>query len=71
MLVSSARTQIMTAYPPAVDRVYRGMNFLVPSPYEDFFQTLGLHLSSTNGAEWQRHRKITAQAIMEGNHKYM
>ncbi|POS70996.1 cytochrome P450 [Diaporthe helianthi] len=71
VLVSPARNQIMTAYPPAVDRIYRDKNFVVPSPFKDFFQTFGLHLSSTNGVEWQRHRKITAQAFMESNHNFM
>lgn len=71
VLVSPARNQIMTAYPPAVDRIYRDKNFVVPSPFKDFFQTFGLHLSSTNGVEWQRHRKVTAQAFMESNNNYM
>lgn len=71
VLVSPARNQIMTAYPPTVDRIYRDKNFIVPSPFKDLFQTFGLHLSSTNGAEWQRHRKITAQAFMEGNNNSM
>ena len=71
VLVSPRRSQIVTAYPPAVERIYRDKNMILPAPFKDVFTTFGQNVSSTNGADWQRHRKITAQAFNEKNSRYV
>ena len=71
VLVSPARNQIVTAYPPAADRIYKEKNFIIPTPFADSFTFYGENVSSTNGVEWQRHRKITGAGFNERNNRYV
>ncbi|KAF4960706.1 hypothetical protein FGADI_785 [Fusarium gaditjirri] len=71
VLISPSSILIMTAYPPAVNHVYRDRNLIVPSPFKDFLKALGPHLSSVNGDVWTRHKRVTAQAFVEGNNRFM
>lgn len=66
ILVAPTRNQIVSAYPPAVESLYRDIKtWIIPEPHSQIFTFYGQNVSSTNGAEWQRHRKITAQAFNE------
>lgn len=72
VLVSSNRNQIVTAYPPAVERVYKDTKtFIRPDPFTQVFTFYGQNLSSLNGHDWQRHRKITAPAFNDQNMRYV
>ena len=37
----------------------------MPAPYDDMFNIFGHNVASTNGADWQRHRKVTAAVFNE------
>jgi cytochrome P450 len=68
VLVSPGRNQIVTAYPPAVERVYKDLKtWIIPEPFSQVFTFYGQNVSSLNGADWQRHRKITAPAFNDQN----
>ena len=71
VLCSPVRNQIITAFPPAVDRLYKDRSFILPSPFAEAFTQFGENVSSTNGADWQRHRKVTAPAFNERNNRYV
>lgn len=72
VLVSPGRNQICTVYPPAIDQVYRDMKtWYFPEPLSQTFTFFGQNVSSLNGPEWQRHRKITAQAFNESTMSYV
>jgi cytochrome P450 len=59
VLVSPTRLSIWTAYPDAAERVYKA-SWDMPPPFNQPFTFYGQNVSSTNGEEWRRHRKITA-----------
>ncbi|KAF2106449.1 putative cytochrome P450 [Lophiotrema nucula] len=68
ILCSPTCNQIVTAYPPALDEVVRGhKKWPQPGAQSQLFAFYGQNVSSTNGLEWQRHRKITASAFNENN----
>ncbi|KIV80030.1 hypothetical protein PV11_07564 [Exophiala sideris] len=72
MLVSPNRNQLVTAYPPAVERIYKDTKtFIRPDPFKDVFTFYGQNLSSQNGQDWQRHRKITGPAFSDQNMRYV
>lgn len=72
ILVAPTRNQIVSAYPPAVERIYRDMKtWIIPDPHSQVFTFYGQNVSSTNGSDWQRHRKITAQAFNDRSMRYV
>lgn len=72
VLVSPNRNEICTAYPPAVRQIYKDMKtFIMPAPFSQAFAFFGQNVSSVNGAEWQRHRRITAPAFNEQTMRFV
>ncbi|OQV03489.1 hypothetical protein CLAIMM_08528 [Cladophialophora immunda] len=72
VLVTPTRNQICTAYPPAADQIYRDMKtWIMPAPFSQVFTFYGQNVSSLNGADWQRHRKITAPAFSDQTMRYV
>lgn len=66
VLCSPTRNVIVTAYAPAALQVYRDHGlWIMPETQSQLFAFYGQNVSSTHGAEWQRHRKITASAFNE------
>lgn len=66
VLCSPAGNIIATCYPPAVQKIFgEHKNWPQPQSQADLFTFYGQNVSSTNGAEWQRHRKITSSAFNE------
>jgi cytochrome P450 len=64
VLVSPTRNQIVTAYPPGAQQIYRDMKtWEIPTPFSQAFTFYGQNVSSLNGADWQRHRRITGPAF--------
>lgn len=67
VLCTPASNIIATCYPPAIQKIYgEHKNWQQPSVQSQLFTFFGQNVSSTNGAEWQRHRKITSSAFNEG-----
>lgn len=61
VLVAPTHNQIITASPTIADAIYKDVKtWVIPSPFSESFTLFGQNVSSTNGADWQRHRKITA-----------
>jgi cytochrome P450 len=72
VLVTPTRNQICTTYPPAVSAIYKDVkNWIMPDPFSQVFSFYGQNVSSTNGVEWQRHRKITAPAFNDQTMHYV
>lgn len=66
IVCSPYSNQIVTSYPPGVDRIYRGQkNWRQLESQAKLFTLYGENLLTTNGSDWQRHRKITAPAFNE------
>ncbi|KAF2187983.1 putative cytochrome P450 [Zopfia rhizophila CBS 207.26] len=66
ILCSPQSNVIVTCYPPGIDRILKNhKNWPQPGAQSQLFAFYGQNVSSTNGAEWQRHRKITASAFNE------
>lgn len=66
ILCSPAGNVISTSYPKALQKVYGDhKDWIMPVSQSQLFAFFGQNVSSTNGAEWQRHRKITASAFNE------
>lgn len=66
VLCSPYSNQIITCYPPGVDRIFRDQkNWHQLESQAQLFTLYGQNLLSTNGTNWQRHRKITAPAFNE------
>ena len=72
VLVSPKVNHIVTAYPPAVQQVYRKYKTWIKPPImTEFFNVYGHSLSGVNGEDWQRHSKIAAPAFSEPNLRYV
>ena len=58
---------IVTCYIPTIEQVFGRdhKNWPMPRTQSQLFAFYGQNVSSTNGADWQRHRKITASAFNE------
>lgn len=68
VLCSPFSNQIVTSYPPTIDHVLKNhRNWPQPPAQAQLFSFFGQNVSSTNGSEWQRHRKITASAFNENS----
>jgi hypothetical protein len=68
VLCSPSSNQIVTCYPPAVDLVFRHhKNWLTPKSQSQLLAIYGQNVSSTNGSDWQRHRKVITAAFNEQN----
>lgn len=66
VLCSPSSNQIVTCYPPGIDRAFKDhKNWLRDEAQSQLFAFYGQNVSSTNGSDWQRHRKITAAAFNE------
>ncbi|KAJ4295070.1 hypothetical protein N0V90_007078 [Kalmusia sp. IMI 367209] len=66
VLCSPASNIIATCYPPAIQKIFgEHKNWPQPAAQSQLFTFYGQNVSSTNGAEWQRHRKITSSAFNE------
>jgi cytochrome P450 len=66
VLCSPVSNMISTCYPPAIQKIYgEHKNWPQPSVQSQLFTFYGQNVSSTNGVEWQRHRKITSSAFNE------
>lgn len=66
VICSPSSNQIITCYPPGVDRVFKDVkNWHQLESQAQLFTLYGQNLLSTNGTDWQRHRKITAPAFNE------
>jgi cytochrome P450 len=64
VLVSPSRNQIITAYPPGAQQIYHDTkSWHIPTPFSQAFTFYGQNVSSLNGADWQRHRRITGPAF--------
>ena len=72
VLVTPTRNEIITAYPPVADVIYKDIkNWIMPSAFSQVFTHYGQNVSSLNGADWQRHRKITAPAFNDETMRYV
>jgi cytochrome P450 len=68
ILCSPSSNQIVTCYPPAVEHITKDhKNWPQPGAQSQLFAFYGQNVSSTNGEEWKRHRKITASAFNENS----
>ena len=68
VLCSPAGIQIATAYGPGLEHVLKNhKTWPQPGAQSQLFTFYGQNVTSTNGAEWQRHRKITATAFNENS----
>jgi cytochrome P450 len=68
VLCSPSSNQIITCYPPGVDRIFKDhKNWPQPKAQSQLFAIYGQNVSSTHGPDWQRHRKITAAAVNENS----
>ena len=66
VLVSPSSNQLVSCYPAGIQHVFRDpRRFIAPESQSQLFAVYGQNVSSTNGADWQRHRKITALAFTE------
>ena len=66
LLCSPAGNQIVSSYPPTLQQVYRDVfHWHMPASQGAMFAIYGENVLSTEGAEWQRHRKVTAAAFNE------
>lgn len=66
VLCSPSSNQIVTCYAPGFERVFKDhKNWSQPKEQSQLFTIYGQNVSSTNGPEWQRHRKITTAAFNE------
>jgi cytochrome P450 len=68
VLCSPACNMLATSYPPALEqRAFGGgaKTWSAPEAQSQIFAFYGQNVSSTNGVEWQRHRKITTGAFNE------
>lgn len=66
VLCSPTRNVIVTCYIPAANQIYRDHAlWTMPEAQSQLFAFYGQNVSSTDGAEWQRHRKVTASAFNE------
>lgn len=66
VLCSPTRNVIVTCYAPAAKQVYRDPTlWKMPKTQSQLFAFYGQNVSSTEGADWQRHRKITTSAFTE------
>ncbi|KAL1606203.1 hypothetical protein SLS60_003604 [Paraconiothyrium brasiliense] len=66
VLCSPASNIIVTCYPPAIQKIFKEhKDWPKPATQSQLFAFYGQNVSSTQGAEWQRHRKITASAFNE------
>ncbi|KAK2756986.1 hypothetical protein FQN54_004954 [Arachnomyces sp. PD_36] len=66
ILCSPHNNQVITCYPPGVDRVFRDeKNWSQPKEQSQLFAVYGENVLSTQGSDWLRHRKITASAFNE------
>ena len=66
VLCSPDSNIVATCYPPAVQTIFGDhKNWPQPPSQANLFAFYGQNVSSTNGAEWQRHRKITSSAFNE------
>ena len=68
VLCSPACNMLATSYPPALEqRAFSGgaKTWYAPEAQSQIFAFYGQNVSSTNGVEWQRHRKITTGAFNE------
>ena len=72
VLVTPTRNQVITSFPPAADVMFKDLkNWVIPDPFSQFFTTYGQNVSSLNGADWQRHRKITGPAFSDQTMRYV
>lgn len=72
VLVTPTRNQICTTSPEAAEHVYKDIKtWIMPPPFSQIFTYYGQNVSSLNGPEWQRHRKITAPAFNERTMRYV
>ncbi|KAJ9611646.1 hypothetical protein H2200_004830 [Cladophialophora chaetospira] len=72
VLVTPTRNQICTAYPGASDVIYKdNKTWIMPEPFSQVFTYYGQNVSSLNGPDWQRHRKITAPAFNDQTMRYV
>ncbi|PSN66490.1 cytochrome P450 [Corynespora cassiicola Philippines] len=66
VLCSPNSNIIVTCYPPAMERCYGEIkNWVRLEAQSRFLAFYGENVSSKDGAEWQRHRKITSSAFNE------
>lgn len=68
VLCSPASNIVATCYPPAIQTIFGDhKNWPQPPSQAGLFAFYGQNVSSTNGVEWQRHRKITSSAFNENS----
>ncbi|KAF2021514.1 putative cytochrome P450 [Aaosphaeria arxii CBS 175.79] len=66
VLCAPTANQIVTSYRPAIDTVFRDhKNWPQTDSQTQMFMVYGQNVASTNGVDWQRHRKITSTAFNE------
>jgi cytochrome P450 len=67
VLCSPNGNVIVSCYQPTINQIFMDhKNWGMPPAQSQLFAVYGQNVSSTHGAEWQRHRKITAGAFTEG-----
>jgi cytochrome P450 len=70
VLVSPYGNQIITCYEPGVAKSFKdNRNWIAPESQGQLFAFFGQNVSSTNGVDWQRHRKIVSGAFNEATMK--
>lgn len=66
VLCSPYSNHIITCYPAGAETIYRNHSkWHFPPAQSQIFAFYGQNVSSTTGADWQRHRKITTAAFNE------
>ncbi|KAJ5662735.1 hypothetical protein N7462_011661 [Penicillium macrosclerotiorum] len=66
VLCSPSSNQIITCYRAGLKSSFgQHKNWMLPKAQSQLFAFYGQNVSSTNGTDWQRHRKITAAAFNE------
>lgn len=66
VLCSPYSNHIITCYPAGAETIYRNhIKWHFPPAQSQVFAFYGQNVSSTTGADWQRHRKITTAAFNE------
>lgn len=72
VLVTPTHNQIVSAYPGIAEHIHRDVkNWILPESFSQAFTFYGQNVSSLNGADWQRHRKITAPAFNDHTMRYV
>jgi cytochrome P450 len=72
VLVSPANNVLVSCYPPGIETAFTdSRNWIMPKAQSQLFAFYGQNVSSTEGADWHRHRKIVTSAFYEKSFNYV